>query len=146
MRVRTFNSLDNKSASKAVLSAAFLSRRNGLGLTLRSNADRGLLRNGRRRLQQILMRHGYVSVGKTCMKAKILVVALGLVTVASAGSAVADDRGTAQQQRDCTNDAMTYCSQYIFASDRNAKIGACLWQHRGQISKACQSQLRPPRR
>ena len=144
MRVRTFNSLDNKSALKAVSSTAFLSRRNGLGLTLRSNADRDLFRNNRPR-QQTLMRRGRASVGKTCMKAKILVVALGLV-IASAGSVVADDRGTAQQQRDCTNDAMTYCSQYIFVSDRNAKIGACLWQHRGQISKACQSQLRPPRR
>lgn len=144
MRVRRFNLLDNfKSASKAISSAAFVSGRNGLGLTSQSKADRDLFANHERRLQQSLMRRDRASVGETCMY-KVLVVALGLVTFASA--AVADDRGTPQQQRDCTTDAMTYCSEYIFAPDRNAKIGACLWQHRGQVSKACQSELRPRRR
>jgi hypothetical protein len=77
------------------------------------------------------------------MNARTLMVTLAL---AAAGAAHADDRGSADQQRDCMNDAMTFCSQHIFAPDRNDKIGLCLWQHRSQISRACLSHLRPPRR
>jgi hypothetical protein len=83
---------------------------------------------------------------RNSMKAEILSVILGIAMFALASSALADDRGTAQQQRDCMDDAMTHCSQYIFAPDRDAKIAACLWLHRAQISKACQSHLRPQRR
>ena len=79
------------------------------------------------------------------MNARMLAVALMLAASASAGPARADN-GTAEQQRDCMNDAMTYCSQYIFAADRNARIGACLWQNRAQISRACFAHLRPLRR
>jgi hypothetical protein len=78
------------------------------------------------------------------MKTKMLLVAFVLVTSASAGRAFADDNGTAEQQRDCMSDALTYCIQYIFAPDRDAQIGGCLWQHRAQISKACYSHLRSP--
>jgi hypothetical protein len=80
------------------------------------------------------------------MKARIIAVALGLAAFATTGSAAADDRGTAEQQRDCMNDAMTFCSEHVFAPDRNEKIGACLWQHRAQISRACNAHLRPPRK
>jgi hypothetical protein len=82
----------------------------------------------------------------TTVKARMLAVALGLATFASAGSARADNNGTAEQQRDCMNDAMTYCSEHVFAPDRNEKIGACLWQHRAQISRACYVHLRPPKK
>jgi hypothetical protein len=80
------------------------------------------------------------------MNARTLAAALGLAAFASACPAWAEDSGTADQQRDCMNDAMTYCSQYIFAPDRNARIGACLWQYRAQISRACYAHLRPLRR
>jgi hypothetical protein len=80
------------------------------------------------------------------MKVRIFAVALGVAAFAAAGSASADDNGTAEQKRDCMNDAMTHCGQYVFAPDRNEKIGACLWQNRAQISKACYAHLRPPKR
>lgn len=80
------------------------------------------------------------------MKTRLLAVALGLVTVASAGPALAEGNGTPEQRRDCTNDAMTYCSQHIFAPDRDARIGDCLWQHRMQISRECRAHLRPLRK
>jgi hypothetical protein len=82
----------------------------------------------------------------TFMNARMLAVALMLAAFASAGPARAGASGTAEQQRDCTSDAMTWCSQYIFAADRNARIGACLWQNRAQISKACYAHLRLGRR
>jgi hypothetical protein len=41
-------------------------------------------------------------------------------------------------------DALAWCGQYIFAPDRNLKIGDCLWEHRAQISGACRSHLLPP--
>jgi hypothetical protein len=79
--------------------------------------------------------------------AKMLAVTLCLVAFGSAGPALADDDdGTPEEQRDCRHDAMTYCSQYIFAPDRNKKIGDCLWQRRAQISRECRSHLRPPRK
>jgi hypothetical protein len=74
---------------------------------------------------------------------RMLAVALALTAFALAGPGRAGENGTAEQQRDCTGDAMTYCSQYIFALDRNARIGACLWQNRAQISRACFAHLRP---
>jgi hypothetical protein len=81
------------------------------------------------------------------MKAMMLAVTLGLAAFASAGPALADDDdGTPEQQRDCRNDAMTHCGQFIFAPDRNAKIGACLWQRRAQVSRECRSHLRPPKK
>jgi hypothetical protein len=86
------------------------------------------------------------SDGEAYMKAKTLTVALALAALASAGPALADDNGTAEEQRDCRRDAMTHCSQHIFAPDRNARIAACLWQRRAQISKVCASHLRAPKR
>lgn len=80
------------------------------------------------------------------MHVKALMATLAVFALASAGPADADDRGTPEQQRDCMNDAMTFCSQHIFAPDRNDKIGLCLWQHRTQISRACFVHLRPPKR
>jgi hypothetical protein len=79
----------------------------------------------------------------TTMNRRTLAVALALAAFASGGPARAGDNGTAEQQRDCTSDAMTHCSQYIFAADRNARIGACLWQNRAQVSRACYAHLRP---
>jgi hypothetical protein len=77
----------------------------------------------------------------------LCVAAFGLAMLGSASPALADDDdGTPEEQRDCRNDAMTYCGQYIFAQDRNAKIGACLWQHRTQISRECRSHVRPPKK
>jgi hypothetical protein len=82
----------------------------------------------------------------TTMNARMLAIALVLAAFASAGPTRAGGDGTAEQQRDCTSDAITYCSQYIFASDRNTRIGACLWQNRAQISRACYAHLRPMKR
>jgi hypothetical protein len=79
------------------------------------------------------------------MNVRTLMVTLALAC-APAGAAHADDRGSPEQQRDCMNDAMTFCSQHILAPDRNDKIGLCLWQHRMQISRACFAHLRPPKR
>jgi len=74
-------------------------------------------------------------------------VTVAVAAWAPAGQAVADDNGTSEEQRDCMNDAMMFCSQHIFAPDRNERIGLCLWQHRLQISRACYGHLRaPPRR
>ncbi len=80
------------------------------------------------------------------MKVMKLAVALLLAASASAGSALAEDNGTAEEQRDCTGDAMTYCGQYIFAPDRNTRIGNCLWAYRAHISAACRAHLRPPKK
>lgn len=83
------------------------------------------------------------------MNARMLAVASGLAAFASAG-AFADNLTQdphqdhhQDQQRDCMGDAMTYCSQHIFAPDRDAKIGYCLWQYRASISRECRSHLRP---
>jgi hypothetical protein len=80
------------------------------------------------------------------MTAKMLAIALVLAASASARPALADDAGTAEQQRDCMGDALTYCGQYIFAPDRNVQIGDCLWRYRAQISRECRSHLRPPKK
>lgn len=80
------------------------------------------------------------------MNARMLAVASGLAAFASTGPALADNPTQDQhqdQQRDCMGDAMTYCSQHIFAPDRDAKIGYCLWQYRASISRECRSHLRP---
>ena len=75
------------------------------------------------------------------MKAMMLAAALLL-----AASVVLAEDERAEQARDCTNDALTWCSQYIFAPDRDEQIGYCLWLHRTQISKACRSHLRLPKK
>lgn len=80
------------------------------------------------------------------MNFRMLAVGLGLAALVSASAVRADENGTAEQQRDCMNDAMTWCSQYIFVPDRNTRIGNCLWQRRAQISRACYAHLRPPRK
>jgi hypothetical protein len=82
------------------------------------------------------------------MKAGMLAVALGLAVFGASGPMLAadNDDGTPEQQRDCRGDAMTYCGQFIFAPDRNARIGECLWQRRAQVSRECRSHLRPPTR
>ncbi len=80
------------------------------------------------------------------MKTRMLAGALAAAALSWPGPAPADDRGTFEQQRDCTNDAMTFCSQYIFVRDRNARIAACLWENRTRISLACRSHLHAPRR
>jgi hypothetical protein len=81
------------------------------------------------------------------MDAKALLAALAFFAFASAEPADADHKGgTPEQQRDCMSDAMAFCSQHIFAPDRDDKIGLCLWQHRTQISRACFAHLRAPRR
>jgi hypothetical protein len=67
-------------------------------------------------------------------------------TAVSAGPALADDNGTPVQQGDCMGDALAWCGQYIFAPDRNLKIGDCLWEHRAQISGACRLHLLPPKK
>jgi hypothetical protein len=79
------------------------------------------------------------------MKATMLAAALLLAASASVEPALGD-QDRAEQERDCTNDALTWCSQYIFAPDRDEQIGYCLWEHRTQISRACRSHLRPPKR
>jgi hypothetical protein len=84
------------------------------------------------------------SAGVSYMRANGLAVVSFLIACASSGPAVADD--IAAQQRDCMIDALTWCSQWIFAPDRDLKIGDCLWQHRAQISRACYAHLRPPKK
>jgi hypothetical protein len=80
------------------------------------------------------------------MNAKMVAAVSAISALVLAGPAPAEDRGTPEQERDCMQDAMTYCGEHIFAPDRNAKIGLCLWQHRTQISRACFAHLRPPKR
>jgi hypothetical protein len=81
------------------------------------------------------------------MKAtRMAAVALVLAASASAGPGRADDNGTAEQQQDCIGDALVWCGHHIFAPDRNLKIGDCLWEQRAQISVACRSHLRPPKK
>lgn len=75
-----------------------------------------------------------------------LVAAAAVAAFAPEGRAVADENGSFEEQRDCMNDAMMFCSQHIFAPDRNERIGFCLWQHRYQISRACSTHLRTPAR
>jgi hypothetical protein len=101
------------------------------------------------------------------MKVRMLAVTLGLAAFAWAGLALTglaltglsfpgpalagpalvgsahpvNNDGTPEEQQDCQSDALTYCSEYIFASDRNVKIGNCLMLHRTQISKECRSHL-----
>jgi len=77
---------------------------------------------------------------------RTLMVTMAVAACAPANQAVADENGTTEEQRDCINDAMTFCSQHIFAPDRNERIGLCLWQHRYQISRACYGHLRAPAR
>jgi hypothetical protein len=79
------------------------------------------------------------------MSTNVPAAVLILTAFMSAGPALADDNGTADQQRDCSNDAMIDGNRYIFAPDRDAKIGLCLWHHRTLISQACQAQLRAAR-
>jgi hypothetical protein len=69
---------------------------------------------------------------------------LAVLLAASAVPALADE-GTAEQQRDCVIDVITWCGEHIFAPDRDKKIGDCLWERRTQISSACRSHLRPPK-
>jgi hypothetical protein len=78
------------------------------------------------------------------MKAMILRVALILVVSAAGRPAIADEQ--ADQERDCKDDALTWCGQYVFAPNRDQQIGYCLWEHRTQISSACRSHLRQPKR
>lgn len=73
-------------------------------------------------------------------------IAVALVLAASARMVLADDNGTVEQQQDCMGDALVWCGQWVFAPDRNLKIGDCLWEHRVQISGACRSHLRPPKK
>jgi hypothetical protein len=78
------------------------------------------------------------------MQIRMVVAALVVAGAACTISARADER--ADQQRDCTGDAMNFCSQFIFAPDRDLRIGSCLWEHRAQISPACRTHLHPPPR
>jgi hypothetical protein len=73
----------------------------------------------------------------------MLVVTLAITALAPLGRAVANDTGTYEEQRDCMSDAMMFCSQHIFAPDRNQRIAYCLWQHRSQISVACYAHFHP---
>jgi hypothetical protein len=50
---------------------------------------------------------------------KAMMFAATSVLPASAGSALADDKGTAEQQQDCMGDALAWCGEYVFAPDRN---------------------------
>jgi hypothetical protein len=67
------------------------------------------------------------------MKVMTPAVALVLAVSVSAGPAFANDNGTAEQQGDCMGDALAWCGQYIFAPDRNLKIGDCLWERRTDL-------------
>ncbi len=67
-----------------------------------------------------------------------------VLLLAASAPAIADER--ADQERDCIGDALTWCGQHVFAPDRDLKIGDCLWERRTQISRACRSHLRQPKR
>lgn len=90
---------------------------------------------------------GSRAIGEPVMNAvRTLLVTAAVAVGAPTVQALAEDNGTADEQRDCINDAMSFCSMYIFAPDRNERIGMCLWQHRYQISRACYGHLRAPSR
>ena len=81
------------------------------------------------------------------MKALLIAGALALTVFGAGVPAFAQEKsGTADEQRDCTNDALNYCGQYIWLppKQRDPLIGACLWKNRNHISPACRSHLHQP--
>lgn len=68
---------------------------------------------------------------------------LSLVTIASASasiSALAQNRGTPEQQKACGSDVSRYCRSVMQEGD--FVILACLQQNRPKISKACDTMLK----
>ena len=68
------------------------------------------------------------------------VLALVLLSLSVSTGAVAQERGTAEEQKACSRDVQRYCRAVIDQGDFT--ILACLQQNRPKISKACDQVLK----
>jgi hypothetical protein len=66
--------------------------------------------------------------------------AISLLSISVSTGAVAQDRGTPQEQKACSRDVQRNCRAVIDQGDLG--ILACLQQNRARISRACDQVLR----
>ena len=67
-------------------------------------------------------------------------LALALLSLSVSTAAVAQDRGTPEEQKACSRDVQRYCRPVIDQGD--LIVLSCLQQNRPRISKACDKVLR----
>jgi hypothetical protein len=67
-------------------------------------------------------------------------LAISLLSISVSTSAVAQDRGTPEEQKACSRDVQRHCRAVINQGDLS--VLACLQQNRGKISRACDGVLR----
>jgi hypothetical protein len=67
-------------------------------------------------------------------------LALALLSLSVSTAAVAQDRGTAEEQKACSRDVQRYCRPVIDQGD--LIVLSCLQQNRPRISKACDKVLK----
>ena len=68
------------------------------------------------------------------------VLALVLLSLSVSTAAVAQERGTAEEQKACSRDVQRYCRPVIDQGD--LIVLSCLQQNRPKISKACDKVLK----
>jgi hypothetical protein len=68
------------------------------------------------------------------------VLALVLLSLSVSTGAVAQERGTAEEQKACSRDVQRYCRPVIDQGD--LIVLSCLQQNRPKISKACDKVLK----
>jgi hypothetical protein len=68
------------------------------------------------------------------------VLALVLLSLSVSTAAVAQERGTAEEQKACNRDVQRYCRPVIDQGD--LIVLSCLQQNRPKISKACDKVLK----
>ena len=66
--------------------------------------------------------------------------AISLLSISVSTGAIAQDRGTPQEQKACSRDVQRHCRAVIDQGDLG--ILACLQQNRARISRACDQVLR----
>jgi Cysteine rich repeat len=66
--------------------------------------------------------------------------AISLLSISVSTGAIAQDRGTPQEQKACSRDVQRHCRAVIDQGDLS--ILACLQQNRPKISRACDQVLR----
>jgi hypothetical protein len=67
-------------------------------------------------------------------------LALALLSLSVSTAAVAQDRGTPEEQKACSRDVQRYCRPVIDQGD--LIVLSCLQQNRPRISKACDKVLK----
>jgi hypothetical protein len=70
----------------------------------------------------------------------VLRIALIAAAVLSAADLAAAQSGTAEEQRICNLDARRHCREVMSQGDM--AVLACLRQHRGKLTRACDAVLR----